>query len=331
MFAAFQGLGYLTPASHFFVRNHTRTPRIDAASWRLRFEGSGLEQPFELTYDQLLKYKSVTRTKAIECAGNGRSFFGTQQGTPASGTQWQLGAIGVAKWTGVPLGDVLRRNGLKSTAVDVMPEGLDDEVGTTGHVRRPFPIEKALDDVLIVYGMNGEPLPPDHGFPARILAPGWIGISNIKWVGRIEVSEQPLFSAWNTTQYRLLGELYPEQPVLSTQVVKSAFELPFPATVDRGWKVLTGRSWSAHGKIRSVEVSFRQDGPWWPAYLHRLGGNDSQAWAQWSIAWPATRGEHVLRARATDYSGNTQTTDPVPFNTQGYLFGGVVNHPVTVV
>src|SRR5690606_38781496 len=134
------------------------------------------------------------------CAGNGRAFFDTQQGTEARGTQWRLGAIGVAEWRGVPLSALLDRAGVRADAVDVMPEGLDPEVEDSGRVRRPLPVEKALDDVLVVYEMNGEPLPPDHGYPARLLVPGWIGIANIKWVGRIEVATEPLFSAWNTTQ-----------------------------------------------------------------------------------------------------------------------------------
>lgn len=319
--------GYLTPAANFFVRNHTRTPSIDAATWTLRIEGSGVDNPIDYTYEALLCFRSVTRTRAIECAGNGRGFFDTQQGTPARGTAWRLGAIGVAEWRGVRLSDLLDRAGVRADAVDAMPEGLDPEVDTDGHVRRPLSIQKALDDVLVVYEMNGEPLPPDHGYPARLLVPGWIGIANIKWLGRIEVSTQPLFSAWNTTQYRFTGPDYPDGPVLTTQVVKSAFELPFPATLPAGQTVLTGRSWSAHGSIRGVEISVDGGATWRPAQL--TGRNVRQAWSQWRFEWQATTGDHILRARATDSEGNVQP-DRVPFNDSGYLFGAVVNHPVTV-
>lgn len=101
---------------------------------------------------------------------------------------------------------------------DVMPTGLDTQA-----VRRPIPIEKALEgDTLLVYGMNGQTLPEDHGFPVRVLIPGWIGIANIKWVGKIEVSETPLFSQWNTTLYRFFGEAYPDSPVSSPAATKSA-------------------------------------------------------------------------------------------------------------
>ena len=319
---AMRGQGYLTPIDRFFVRNHTSTPRIDATTWRLRVHGTGVEREISVSYDELLALPQVSLTRFIECAGNGRSFFGTQQGQAASGTAWTLGAVGVAEWTGVRLSSVLERAGIKQSALDVMPVGLDDQ-----QVRRPVPIEKALaDDTLLVLGMNGRTLPPDHGFPARILVPGWVGVANIKWVGSIEISETPLTSQWNTTSYRMFGAAYPDSPLVTTQVVKSAIEQPLPAALRPGHKELTGRSWSAYGRIRRVEVSV-DGGPWRDARLGRR--NEPQAWRQWSVSWVATPGTHVLRVRATDEHGNTQP-DTVPFNEQGYLFGAVVDHQVSV-
>lgn len=328
LWEAYQDVGYFTPASLFFIRNHTSTPAIDVGSWRLTIGGSGVERPLSLSYDDLLALPAVHAVKAIECAGNGRSFFASQQGFTASGTQWRLGAVSVGRWKGVPLSYVLERAGLKPEAIDVEPQGLDPEVGTSGHVRRAIPIEKALDDVLLVYELNGKPLPPDHGFPVRVLVPGWIGIANIKWVGHIEVSTTPLTSAWNTTQYRMFGADYPDTPLLTTQVVKSAFELPFPATLPRGWHVLRGRSWSAHGAIRKVEVSFDGGQRWWPALIDPLR-NVPQAWAQWSFFWPALPGNYKLKARATDTRGNVQPVT-APLNDLGYLFSAIVDHPVMV-
>ena len=246
-------LGYLIPNERFFVGNHTATPIIDPATWRLNVFGSGLRKPEGRTFSlrDLHRLPSRTITAAIECAGNGRSFFGIQQGTPASGTQWKLGAIGVARWRGVPLGELLDRAGISRRAVDVMPEGLDAEVTGQGHVRRPLPVGKAFDDVLVAYEMNGEPLPPDHGAPARLVVPGWVGIASIKWLGRIEVADRELFSPWNTTQYRLTGPTYgPDEPPLTRQAVKSAFELPSGATLQAGRRhVLTGRP--GRGRRRS--------------------------------------------------------------------------------
>ncbi len=318
--SAMRGQGYLTPIDRFFVRNHTSTPRIDPTTWRLRVHGTGVEREVSISYDDLLAFPQVSLTRFIECAGNGRSFFGSQQGQAAAGTAWTLGAVGVAEWTGVRLSSVLERAGIKPSALDVMPVGLDDQ-----QVRRPVPLEKALaEDTLLVLGMNGRSLPPDHGFPARILVPGWVGVANIKWVGSIEVSETPLTSQWNTTSYRMFGPAYPDSPLVTTQVVKSAIEQP-PA-LRPGRKEFTGRSWSAYGRIRRVEISV-DDGPWRDA---RLGGrNEPQAWRQWSVPWVATPGDHVVRVRATDEHGNGQP-DTVPFNEQGYLFAAVVDHPVAV-
>ncbi|WP_410573612.1 sulfite oxidase [Amycolatopsis sp. cmx-4-61] len=331
---AMRGQGYLTPIDRFFVRDHTSTPVLDAATWRLRLFGSGLRGgPVEFTYRQLRALPSETITAFIECAGNGRSFFTSQQGQSVSGTAWRLGAVGVARWRGVRLATVLARAGLTRDAVDVLPEGLDPDYVTAGvnlgKVRRPLPVAKALEDVLLAYEMNGEPLPPDHGFPVRLVVPSWAGISSIKWLGRIEVSATPLVSPWTTQYYRLLGPDYPAEGTLVTeQVVKSAFELPWGATLPAGQRqVLRGRSWSGHGRIRRVEVS--TDGvTWHPA--KPIGPALDRGWLRWEFPWrPRTAGPYTLRARATDITGARQP-DVTPYNTQGYLFGAVVRHPVTV-
>jgi DMSO/TMAO reductase YedYZ molybdopterin-dependent catalytic subunit len=326
--------GYTIANERFFVRDHTSTPLVDAKSWRLQVFGSGLRgRPLELTYDDLARLPRRTITSFIECAGNGRSLFAAQQGTPAAGTQWGLGAVGVARWTGVPLAAVLERAGIRRDAVDVMPYGLDPTVVSggvdQGHVRRPLPVAKAWRDALLAFEMNGATLPPDHGFPARLVVPGWVGIASIKWVGQLEVSAQPLFSPWNTTSYRLTGPSYPpDQPPLTTQEVKSAFELAFGAELpSRRRTTLRGRSWSGHGPIRRVEVSTDGGARWRSARLR--GPNLPGAWVRWELDWtPPAPGDYELLARATDATGVTQP-DTVPFNDGGYLFWAVVRHPVT--
>ncbi|MDT5024151.1 MAG: hypothetical protein QOE61_577, partial [Micromonosporaceae bacterium] len=190
---ALSGQGPLVPIDRFFVRNHTGTPVIDPETWRLRLFGAGLrgaptvEAPVEFSYQDLRHLPAETLTSAVECAGNGRSFFTTQQGQSVPGTPWKLGAVGVAQWRGVRLSTVLRRAGVMDSAVDVQPQGLDPDFITggvnLGPVRRPLPIAKALHDTLLAYEMNGQPLPPDHGFPVRLIVPSWIGISSIKWLG----------------------------------------------------------------------------------------------------------------------------------------------------
>ncbi|MFJ2026820.1 sulfite oxidase [Streptomyces sp. NPDC087897] len=335
-FAALRGTGPLTPADRFFVRNHTATPLIDRAAWRLTVWGDGLRGgPVEFALTDLLELPAVTRTAFVECAGNGRSFFTSQQGQAVGGTAWTLGAIGTARWRGVRLADVLRRAGTGRHAVDVLPRGLDAEVVTDGvnlgRVRRPLPVAKALEDVLLAYEMNGEPLPPDHGSPVRLIVPSWVGIANIKWVGDIEVSAEPLLTPWNTGLYRLFGPGHPPEgsAPLTRQTLKSAFELaPGAAFPVHRRAPLTGRSWSGGAPVRTVEVSTDGGVRWRKARLRdepRAG-----SWVRWTADWvPRERGPAVLLARATDRSGRTQPV-ATAHNTQGYLFDAVVRHPVVV-
>jgi len=330
--------GYLVPAENFYVRDHTSTPLIDARTWQLKVFGSGLRgapgigSAVTFSYEDLLGMPSVTVTSFIECAGNAREFFWLQQGDTVTSVPWLLGGIGVAEWRGVRLADVLDRAGLAPDAADVMPQGLDPDYVTGGvdygHVRRPVPIAKALDDVILAYEMNGRPLLPDHGFPLRFICPSWIGVANVKWVGQIEVSATPLFSYWNTLAYRLFGPTYPAAGTLITrQVVKSSFELEWNATLPARPSLLTGRSWSGNGRIAYTEVS--TDGQTWQRARPRDRGLP-HAWQRWEIPWqPPGPGAYTLRARATDVTGATQPAT-VPFNTREYLFDGIVDHHVTV-
>jgi DMSO/TMAO reductase YedYZ molybdopterin-dependent catalytic subunit len=338
---AMTGQGYLVPIDRFFVRDHTSTPLLDADSWRLRLFGSGLagaptpDRPIELSYQQLRDLPAESMTAFVECTGNARSFYTTQQHQSVSGTPWKLGGIGVAHWRGVRLSTVLRHAGLLPTAVDAMPQGLDPTFVSggvdLGHVRRPMPVVKAMRDVLLAYEMNGQTLPPDHGFPVRLVVPSWVGISSIKWVGQIEVSDTPLFSPWNTQFYRLFGPDYPPEgaPVVG-QVVKSAFELAWDAQLAAGQEhVLHGRSWSGNGPIRRVEVSTDGGTTW--QHATPTGPNLPDAWLRWHLAWrPAAPGRYTLMARATDVTGTSQP-DRSTYNTMGYLFDAVVRHPVTAV
>ena len=338
---AMRGQGYLTPTDRFFVRNHTRTPLIDAKTWRLKLWGTGLrdspgeDRPVEFSYEDLLRLPAEGLTAFIECTGNGRAFYTTQQGQTVSGTPWKLGGVGVAHWRGVRLSTVLERAGLGRRAVDLLPRGLDaeflDKGVNLGRVRRPLPVAKALKDVLLAYEMNGRPLQPDHGFPVRLVVPSWVGIASIKWLGDIQVADQPLFSPWNTQYYRLFGPGYPSEgsAPLTRQVVKSAFELPWNAQLTAGrTQVLHGRSWSGNGRVRQVEVSVDGGMTWHRAHPRDQRG--SRAWLTWEVRWrPEHPGSYELLARATDETGATQP-DLAPYNTLGYLFGAVVRHPVTV-
>lgn len=319
-----------TPADRFFVRNHTATPRVDAAGWELKLYGSGLasgpsaDQPIRISYADLQAFPQVTRRLLIECTGNGRRLFSTQQGETPPGTQWGLGAVGVATWTGVRLADVLEHAGVTERAVSVLATGLDpafvDEGVDHGPVRRPLPIAKALDDVLIAMRMNGEPLPPDHGFPARLVVPNWVGVASIKWLGSIEVADHPLSSPWSTTFYSLGGV------PLTELIPKSVVELDPGAELAAGRQHRIGiRAWSGSAPVTTVEVS-TDDGRTWAPVEQVEGG----PWSRWVFDWlPPGPGSYAILTRATDASGARQPMR-APSNPRGYLFGAVVRHPVRV-
>ncbi|MBB2747239.1 UNVERIFIED_ORG: DMSO/TMAO reductase YedYZ molybdopterin-dependent catalytic subunit [Microbispora rosea subsp. rosea] len=333
---ALRGEDYLTPEHLFFVRNRTTTPLIDAATWRLTLWGTGLRAgPVAFTYRDLLEMPPETATAFIECAGNGRRFYGEQQNQKVSGTRWRLGAVGVACWRGVRLAALLERAGMTAAAVALMPRGLDAEYveggENLGRVRRPLPVAKALDDVLVAYEMNGRPLPPDHGHPARLVVPGWVGVASIKWLGDIEVSAEPLESPWSTRLYRMHGPGLPPGggPPLTRIGVKSAFELTWPARLEAGREhLLHGRSWSGNGQVVRVDVSDDEGVSWRPARLH--GERHPSGWVRWTFAWtPPSAGNHRLLARAADETGAVQPVRAA-YNALGYGFDAVARHPVVV-
>ncbi|WP_345268608.1 molybdopterin-dependent oxidoreductase [Nocardioides nanhaiensis] len=342
---------YLTPQADLFVRNHTATPRVDPATYRLRVFGDGLREArnearaHELSLRDLRRLP-VTRILGVhECTGNGRSFFRTQQGQSVSGTAWTLGSVGAVVWEGVRLRDVLRSLGVRGDAVSVQATGLDAPFvsgGTDyGRVRRPFPVQKALDDALLAWGGDGEALLPDHGYPLRLVLPGWVGIASIKWLGSLEISRGQLTSPWNTTFYRMTGGGYPpDSPPLTVNPVRSALELPWRAALPRRPELtLTGRSWSGLAPVRRVEVSTDGGERWTEARLERRGGVHGRGgtravrghgWTRWSHSWRRpTSGEHEVLVRATDQRGRTQPLE-TPYNDAGYFFDAVVRHPVTV-
>jgi len=339
-----------TAQSRLFVRNHTSTPTIDRSTWRLRLHGDGLatprpaEDPLTLTWRQLRRLPHTRIESVHECTGNGRSFFDTQQGTPASGTAWTLGAVGSVTWEGVRLRDLLREVGISPDAVSIQAAGLDPDYVSGGvdygPVRRPFPVAKAMQDAILAWGADGHDLLPDHGYPLRLVLPGWVGIASIKWLGSLEVSRSVLTSPWDTTWYRMTGPTYSDQePPLTVNPVRSAWELELGATLRAGrHHRLTGRAWSGAAPIRHVDVSLDGGRTWRRADLRDRDGHGPRTsavrghgWSRFSVTWKNPRpGRHEILARATDTRGRRQPLTS-PFNDQGYFFDAVVRHPVTVV
>ncbi len=321
--------GFLTPNSQFFVRNHAPTPRIDPAAYRLRVEGDAVREPVELSYDDLLRLPGHSVISYVECAGNWRGFYSQVMGQVASGGQWGTGAVGCSSWSGVSLGSILDLAGITPAAVDVNLIGGDE-----GEFSRSLPVDKATEsDVMLAHTMNGEPLPPDHGFPVRAVIPGWVGSSSVKWLSRIVVSSQRIWGKNNTTSYVLIGPRWPQErydPAQGAPItklnVKSAIALPRPASLRAGPQTVPGFAHSPHGSIAGVE--WREgNGAWQPARL--LQPVYPRAWVRFEFDWSAVPGRHTLTVRATDVRGNTQPSTAAP-NEKGYLLNVPLEHPVVV-
>ena len=325
--------GLITPNRQFFVRNNSSSIDLDAGDWRLSVEGDAVSEPVALTYDDVRSLPSRTLVSYLECAGNHRAMFNLVNGQETSGTQWATGAIGNGEWVGATLRDVLTLAGIDDSAVSVLLVGLDTESPEEGF-RYVLPVDKAMHpDTLLAYGLNGEPLPRDHGFPLRAVVPGWVGSSHIKWLGRIVVSSEQLWTRNNTTSYTLIGEAYPpegksEGKPVTKQVIKSALALPWPAELAAGRNAIHGYAHSPSGPISRVEWSADSGLTWSEAELS--GGQPDYSWARFEFVWDAEPGEHTIMTRATDSAGNTQP-DRVPYNEKGYLFNQPLPHPIRVV
>jgi DMSO/TMAO reductase YedYZ molybdopterin-dependent catalytic subunit len=339
----------LVSNAHFYVHNRKPPPIVDPDTWQLQVSGSALSQPYSFSYADLLAMPSVTIVRELECGANGRRFFPrlapphTGTWLPVSGSEWRFGAVGVASWTGVRMRDVLDKAGVDRTAAfDVLATGLDDI--QYSHV---VPASKAYaEDSLIVYGMNGRPLPPDHGYPCRTFFSGWGGNSDVKWLGSLVVSTKSIPLPPHQATQILTGPDYPVPVVVTVQNVKSAFELDWDVTLtlpENGVIELSGRAWSGAGRIVGVEVCVRQevergkwqavwDPPWRAAELDRTRP-EAAAWTRFTLDWrDVAVGSYQLMARATDEQGNVQPApDEVPWNQYGLLYNGHVGHGVTVV
>ncbi len=324
--------GLITPNRFFFVRTNSASLDLDATRWRLAVEGDAVTEQLELSYDDIRNLPSRTLISYLECAGNHRAMFDLVNGQTAQGTQWMTGAVGNGEWTGVSLRDVLTLAGITEDAVSVLLIGLDKDSPEEGF-RRVIPVEKAMDtDTLLAYALNGELLPKDHGFPLRALAPGWVGSASIKWLGRIVVSSQQLWTRNNTTSYTLIGDDYPpegEAPgkVATTQTIKSALALPWPAQLPAGASRIYGYAHSPAGPIVKVKWSLDAGETWRSAEMTAPQLHCS--WARFGFIWDAQPGEHTIMTKATDAAGNSQP-DAIPFNQKGYLFNQPVPHPIRV-
>jgi DMSO/TMAO reductase YedYZ molybdopterin-dependent catalytic subunit len=322
----------LTPLGLHYLLIHYDIPAIEARDWRLRVDGQ-VRRPFDLDLAALRALPARTVRVTMECAGNGRARL---EPRPIS-QPWLVEAVGTAEWTGVPLRDVLADAGVDPSAVDVIFTGADHGVerGVEQDYQRSLPIAEAMrEDVLLAYEMNGDTLPPQHGFPVRLVVPGWYGMAHVKWLTGVTITDERFTGFQQDVAYRLRRQPdEPGDPV--TWIGPRSLIIPpgFPDFMSRtrvvrpGPVTLEGRAWSGRAPVERVEISVDAGKSWALAELEPPGEHP-WAWRRWHHAWQAAPGHHVLAARATTTDGETQPVD------QDWNRGGFANnavHQVTVV
>jgi sulfane dehydrogenase subunit SoxC len=323
----------VTPIGLHYLLQHYDIPIVGAHEWQLEI-GGHVERPRTLSLDEVLAHPAMQLTVTLECAGNGRAHM-----TPRPFSQpWLEEAVGTACWTGTPLAPLLHDAGIKDGAVEVVFAGLDrgHERGVELAFERSLPLDEALaDDVLLAWGINDQPLPPQHGFPLRLLVPGWYGMASVKWLSRIIVVDRPFSGHQQSYAYRL-RQTEGEEGEPLTRMLPRALLIPpgipdFPTrrrTLTAGPCTLEGRAWSGFAPIERVDVSTDDGASWEPAELEQ-DVHSPYAWCRWQHGFEARPGETVLACRAADASGRIQPLEPV-WNLSGYANNAVQRVPVTI-
>jgi sulfane dehydrogenase subunit SoxC len=320
----------ITPPGLHYLLIHYDIPAIDPKGFQLEI-GGAVERPITLTLDDLKERERIAQPITFECAGNGRALL---EPRPLS-QPWLTEAVGTAEWGGTPLAPLLAEAGPSGNAIELLFSAVDRGVegGVPQAYERALPIGEAAH-ALLAYEMNGAPLPPQHGFPLRLVVPGWYGMQNVKWLTRITVLEEPFGGYQNAVSYRMYGaDGEPGEPV--TRMLPRSLMIPpgVPDFLTRvrhlepGPVTLRGRAWSGHGSIERVELSTDGGITFDAAVLDApLGPN---AWRGWSFDWDAEPGEYVLSSRASDSAGNTQPLDP-RWNLKGFANNAVERIAVLV-
>ena len=315
----------ITPVGLHYLLIHFDIPAVDETTWRLAVGGQ-VERPLTLTLAELEARPAHTQAVTLECAGNGRALLAPR----ALSQPWLREAVGTAEWTGTPLAPILQEAGVLDGASEVVFTGLDRGIqGDVEHTyERSLPLADALrDEVLLAYAVNGRPLPPQHGFPLRLVVPGWYGMTHVKWLDSITVAAEPTAGWQQSVAYHLRRSEH-EQGTPVTRMLPRSLLIP-PGIpdfltrtrfVEAGAHVLEGRAWSGWGPVKRVEVSPDGGGTWSDA---TLGEPVSEfAWRGWTWAWDAEPGEHELCVRATDSTGRSQPDEP-EWNYDGFCNNAV--------
>ncbi len=320
----------VTPAAHHFIRNNGTMPMpMSKADWRLKIDGE-VNEELELSYDELMNnFPQVTMRAQLECGGNGRAGFNPLP----RGNPWAIGAIGNAEWTGVRVSDILRRAGLKPSAVYTGHFSYDEHLSgdpDRQSISRGGPIDKMMDPhTIIALKMNGEDIPIEHGYPARIVAPGWAGSVSQKWVTRIWVRDREHDGPGMTgLSYRI--PRHPVEPgaevahedmmVMGSMVVKSAITNPVAGAETQAGAPfeVRGQAWAGDNHVVKMETSIDFGATWQAAELS--APPNRYAWQRWrQTVIPPMAGYYEVWARATDNHGNSQPMVVPGWNPRGYL------------
>ncbi len=321
----------VTPAGMHYLLIHFDVPYASAEDWRLDISGK-VGNPLSLSLGDIKALPAVTMPVTLECAGNGRTAM-----TPRTCSMpWLYEAVGTAEWTGTPLRHVLAEAGLDKETVEIAFFGADRgfDKGIEHDYGRSLTPDMAMrDDVLLVYAMNGQPLLPQHGFPLRLLVPGWYGMASVKWLNRITALDHAFDGHQQIGTYRYRESADdPGRPVDIIRVKSLMVPPGIPdwytrrRMVDAGPVTVTGRAWSGAG-VAIGKVEFSAGGDWQEAKVEpRLG---DYAWARWTCTWQAEPGDYTLACRATDANGKVQPLDP-PWDNSGFGNNVVQKVAVTV-
>jgi sulfane dehydrogenase subunit SoxC len=325
----------ITPIGMHYLLVHFDVPDVDPTTFELVVDGR-VRHPVTLTLDDLRARPAVSMPVMMECAGSGRAHLAPR---PVS-APWHEEAIGCAEWTGTPLRGVLEDVGLRDDAVEVLFTAHDRGVdqGVEQDYQRSLAVEDAMhEDVLLAYAMNGQPLPPSHGFPLRLIVPDWYGMASVKWLRSITAIAEPFEGVQQTLLYRYRSsEDDPGTPV--THKKPRALMAPpgIPEFLTRARQVhagttrVEGRAWSGPDGVCRVEFSADGGRTWDDARLEAPNGK--HGWSAWSYEWePGEPGDYELCVRATDSAGNVQPLDSADaWNQGGYGVNAVQRVPVRV-
>jgi sulfane dehydrogenase subunit SoxC len=301
--------GTITPSDLHFERHHAGVPTIDPASHRLVIHGL-VDRPLSLTVDDIRRSPQVTRVHFVECSGNSRPVWVSP--APDMTPQRTDGLTSNSEWTGVPVATLFREAGAQASATWFLAEGADACLLT-----RSIPMEKALDDALVVWAQNGEALRPEQGFPLRLLLPGWEGNTNVKWLRRLELGTQPWMTRWETSKYtdplkdgtaRIFSFVMDAKSIITSPAVPTRLE-------GQGWRSVSGIAWSGRGRITKVEISADNGSTWHDAELQ--GPALPKAHTRFAMMWNWDGRQAILLSRATDETGYVQPTRKALMDARG--------------